>query len=95
MTNRTQFWNYNNLKTSFQKIGVPQGSVHGPLLFLINANDLKDASKSLDLIKFADETDFFHSHEDIKSLFYTVNLGLEKISQWFEANKLSINIKKT
>ena len=43
----------------------------------------------------ADETNFFYSHENIKGLFYTVNSELEKISQWFKANKLSINIKKT
>ena len=97
LTNRTQFIKYNNLNTSFQKIvcGVPQGSVLGPLLFLIYVNDLKDASKSLDCIMFADDTNFFYSHKNIKGLFYTVNSELEKISQWFKANKLSINIKKT
>ena len=44
---------------------------------------------------FADDTNFFYSHKNIKVLFYTVNSELEKISQWFKANKLSINIKKT
>ena len=44
---------------------------------------------------FADDTNFFYSHKNIKGLFYTVNSELEKISQWFKANKLSINIKKT
>ena len=84
LTNRIQFIKYNNLNTSFQKIvcGVPQGSVLGPLLFLIYVNDLKDASKGLDCIMFADDTNFFYSHKNIKSLFYTVNSELEKISQW-------------
>ena len=43
---------------------------------------------------FVDDTNFY-SHKNIKGLFYTVNSELEKISQWFKANKLSINIKKT
>ena len=44
---------------------------------------------------FADDSNFFYSHENIKGLFCTVNSELEKIIQWFEANKLSVNIKKT
>ena len=44
---------------------------------------------------FADDTNFFYSHENINGLFNTVNSELEKICQWFKANKLSINIKKT
>ena len=46
-------------------------------------------------IMFADDSNFFYSHENIKGLFCTVNSELEKIIQWFEANKLSVNIKKT
>ena len=87
---------YNNLNTSFQKIlwGVLQGSVLGPLLFLIYVNHLQDASKCLDSIMFADDTIFFYSYKNIKGLSYTINSELEKIAQWFKANKLSINIKK-
>ena len=42
---------------------------------------------------FADDTNFFYSRKNIKGLLYTVNSELEKISQQFKANKLSINIK--
>ena len=44
---------------------------------------------------FVDDTNLFDSHKNIEGLFYTVNSELEKVSQWFKANKLSINIKKT
>ena len=44
---------------------------------------------------FADDTNFFYFHNNNKGLFHTVNSELEKISQWFKANKQSVNIKKT
>ena len=42
-----------------------------------------------------DDTNLFYSNNDIETLFSTVNMELEKISEWFKANKLSLNIKKT
>ena len=51
--------------------------------------------KFLDPIMFADDTNLIYSHNDIKTLFVTVNGELEKIEQWFKANKLSLNVKKT
>ena len=74
--------------------GVPQRSILGPLLFLIFVNDLKK-STSLDPIMFADDTNLFYSHKNIKSLFETVNKELANISTWFQANKLSLNANKT
>ena len=64
LTNRTQFIKYNNLNTSFQKIvcDVRLDSALGPLLFLMYVNDLKDASKSLDCIMFAGDTNLFYFH---------------------------------
>ena len=94
LTNQTQFIKHNNLNTSFQKsvCGVPQGLVLGSLLFLIYENDFKVASKSLDSIMFADDTNFFYSHKNIKDFLYNVNPEWNKLSQWFKANKLSITL---
>ena len=94
--NRKQYLNFNNkISTSSQvTCGVPQGSILGPLLFLIYGNDLNNASSTLDLIMFADDRNLFYSHKNIHQLFAKVNEELEKIGDWFKANKLSFNNQK-
>ena len=73
--------------------GVPQGSILGPLLFLIN--DIIYSSPLLSFILFADDTNIFYSHKNFHSLITTLNLELSKVSSWFMCNKLSLNIAKT
>ena len=98
LSNRKQFIQISPTeKTDFQtvKCGVPQGSILGPLLFLIYVNDLQQSSKLLNPIMFADDTNLFYSHENIFQLFSKVNFELSEINQWFNANKLSLNVTKT
>ena len=98
LSNRKQYISCNSNKcTTFESItyGVPQGSILGPLLFLIYVYYLPNATNILDPIMFADDTNLFYSHHNIKTLLSTVNEELEKLGDWFTANRLSLNIKKT
>ena len=97
LTNRKQMVNYKsvNSDTLVVSCGVPQGSVLGPLLFLIYVNDISQSSSLLSFLLFADDTNLFFSHKDIKILGKTVNEELCKVANWLACNKLSLNVKKT
>ena len=96
LSNRKQFITYGDKQTNIETItcGVPQGSILGPLLFLIFVNDLHKVTKYLDPIMFADDTNLFYSHKNITTLFQIVNSELKLVNEWFLANKLSLNAKK-
>ena len=96
LSNRKQYVSTDQVTTDMVSItcGVPQGSILGPLLFLIFVNDLTQAT-SLDPIMFADDTNLFYSNRNIDTLFEIVNNELVNISMWFQANKLSLNANKT
>ena len=76
-------------------IRCPQGSCLGPLIFLIYCNDLYRNLELCNGILFADDTTLYKSHEDLRYLQWCIKNDLEILFDWFKANRLSLNGKKS
>ena len=74
---------------------MPQGSILGPLGFIIYVNDIPNAAPDMSFILYADDTSAFKSHQDIKTLNIMINSGITNLNTWFKSNKLSLNLNKT
>ena len=94
---RKQFVSVNGHSSTICKIscGVPQGSVLGPLLFLIYINDLPKSSKLLKFFLLTDDTNIYFQADDHTRLIRTVRKELKKVKVWMDCNKLALNIEKT
>ena len=99
LQNRKQYVIFNNHESELTDItiGVPQGSILGPLLFSIIINDLKKSSKKLRFFMYADDTTIYFNLEDFDSNNFEIeiNAELQKVSLWLKSNKLSLNLDKT
>ena len=97
LSNRKQYVVHIDISSNFQyiKCGVPQGSILGPLLFLLYINDLINTTPVLSFVLFADDSNIFYSHRSLNTLINILNNELPKLSLWFQCNKLSLNIAKT
>ena len=84
-----------NSKSYSITCGVPQGSVLGPLLFVIYTNDLPGSLRCTTCILLADDTTIYSSGCNIKELYRLVNEDIASLAEWFKVNKLSLNISKT
>lgn len=95
--NRNQYVFINGHESKRNKMlyGVPQGSILGPLLFLIYINGLVAVSDTTMPLLFVDDTSIFVSNRNITTLIRDLNYDLINYSTWFQTNKLSLNVKKS
>jgi len=97
LKNRKQYVNYQNenSKTVLTNIGVPQGSILGPLLFILYVNDFSNISNKLSFIQFADDTSIFASGPSLSEIGKNIEAEMKCICEWLQNNRLTLNVTKT
>ena len=97
LKNRTQsvFCNEHYSSSDIIKTGVPQGSILGPILFLVYIDDITNASSKLNYTIYADDTSLLIPDNDLHNLHKNLQTELQFINQWVKTNNLTLNISKT
>ena len=97
LSNRKQYVQIDQSKSNTLPIacGVPQGSVLGPLLFLIFINDLPKCCPEGKTRLFADDTTIFFHSNNIDNIISTTKVIMTQLTNWFRANKLTLNADKS
>ena len=97
LNNRKQFVSVNGFNSELKNnnCGVPQGSILGPLLFILYINDLHSSIKFCKTHHFADDTNLLYFNDSVKKLNKSINYDLKHVVNWLNANKICLNISKT
>lgn len=99
LSNRSQYVSLNGFSSNAVSVstGVPQGSILGPLLFLVYINDIVSSSPFFQYILYADDSTLSHSfrREDVDAVARSINENLDVVNDWMLANKLVVNSDKT
>ena len=97
LSNRKQCVEFDGVRSELKQvnIGVPQGSILGPLLFLVYVNDFPNISKMAKFLLYADDTAIFLESKNAKSLQPLIDRECIQIWRWLHLNKLSLNTQKT